>query len=125
MVVALDAQPAQGAVHRGKGLLQRVGLVGDPELEERAPLDDGLGAAGSVMPASSTTIRQSPGLLHQRLLDAELVDPLAQHRERQIEVPLGIGGDLLRLVELEGQVHAALEVEAPLERDAGDRWCRA
>ena len=75
---------------------------------------------GSVMPASSTTIRSSPGLLHQGLLDPELVDALAQHGEREIEVPLGIGRHLLRLIELEGEVHAALEVEAALERDPGD-----
>ena len=71
------------------------------------------------MPASSTTIRLSPTFWISGSVDAELVDPLAEHRERQVEVPLGIGRDLLRLIELEGEVHAALEVEAPLERHPG------
>jgi len=44
-----------------------------------------------------------------------------QHRQGQIQVLLGMGGDLLRLVELEGQVHAALEIEAALERNPRHR----
>ena len=51
-------------------------------------------------------------LLDHRLGDAELVDALPEHGEGEIEVALGIGGDLLGLVELQGEVHPALEVEA-------------
>ena len=55
-------------------------------------------------------------LLDHGLGDAELVDALAQHGQREVEVPLGIGGDLLGLIQLQGEVHAALQVEAELER---------
>ena len=51
-------------------------------------------------------------LLDHRLGDAELVDALPEHREGEVDVALGIGRDLLRLVELQREVHAALEVEA-------------
>ena len=117
--LTLHAQPAEHAVHGGKRLLQRAGLVGDAELEEGAPLDDRLGARGIGDAGQLDHDAVVARLLHQGLLDAELVDPLPEDRQRQIQVALGIGGDLLRLVELERQVHAALEVEAPLERDAG------
>ena len=100
----------------GQRLLQRLGLVGDPELEEGAPLHDGLGPGGL---GDAGQLDHDPGVAHlldQRLGDAELVDALPQHGEREIEVALGIGRDLLGLVELEGEVHPTLEVEAQLER---------
>ena len=59
-------------------------------------------------------------LLHHRLGDAELVDPLPEHGEREVDVAARVGRDPLALVELEGEVHAALEVEAALERHPGD-----
>ena len=76
-----------------------------------------LARAGSVIPASSTTIRLSPTFWMSGSVDAELVDALAKHGERKVEVALGIGRDLLRLVELEGEMHAALEVESQLQRN--------
>ena len=64
----------------------------------------------------------SPGPSGPRgLLDAELVDALPQHRQGEVA---GRAWDRRRpagLVELEGQVHAALEVEVPLERDSRHR----
>ena len=87
-------------------LLERVGLVGDAELEERAPLHDGLGPRRL---RDAGELDHDPAVAHlldERLGDAELVDPLPQHRERQVEIALRVGRDLLGLVELEGEVHA-------------------
>jgi hypothetical protein len=113
---APDPQAAERPVHRGNRFLQRVGLVGDAELEEGAPLHDGLGAGGVVDPRELDHDAVVAHHLGDGLGDAELVHPLAEDGERQIQIPLGIGRHLLRLVQLQGQVHPALEIEAELER---------
>ena len=75
-----------------------------------------LARAGSSMPASSTTIRSSP-----TFWISGSVTPNSSMRFRSTvsarsRSRFGIGGDLLGLVELQGEVHPALEVEAQLER---------
>ena len=114
--IALDAEPAERAVHRGQRLLERAGLVGDAELQERAALHDGLGAGGLGDAGQLDDDAAVAHLLDERLGHAELVDALAQHGEGKVEIALGVGRDLLRLVELEGEVHPALQIESQLER---------
>ena len=105
----------------GRRAVERAGLVGDAELEEGALLHDRAGALRVGDAGELDHDAVIADLLDQRLGDAELVDALAEHGEGQVDVLLGIGRDLLRLVELEGEVHAALEVEPVLDRLAEDR----
>src|SRR5262249_13356597 len=91
--------------------------VGDLELEERAALHDRLRPGRVADTGELDHDAVVADLLDDWFLDAELVDTLAEHREREVEIPLGIGRHLLALVELEREVHAALQIETPLERD--------
>ena len=63
-------------------------------------------------------MRSSPTLLHDGLGHAELVDARADDLERAIE-RLGLfGNGALGLVDLEREVHSALQIEPALERNA-------
>ena len=71
------------------------------------------------MPGSSTTMRSVADLLHHRLGDAELVDAIAHDLERAIDrLALVLAAPPLALVDLEREVHPALQVESLLERNA-------
>jgi hypothetical protein len=122
LVLAFDPEVPQGAIHGGKRLFQRSGLVGDLEFEECAPLHDAFGPGGIGDTGQLNHDPVVPHLLDQRLLHPELVDPLPQDGERQIEVLLGIGGHLLGLIQLEGEMHAALKIEAALQGHPGDGY---
>ena len=53
----------------------------------------------------------------QRPARADLVNSLAEGGGRQLEVASRVGGDLLGLVQLQGEVHSSLEIEPELERN--------
>src|SRR5690606_27372762 len=59
-------------------------------------------------------------LLDHRLGDAKLVDALHQHSASEIDVAGLVVRDPVALVELQLEVHAALQVETELERNPGD-----
>jgi hypothetical protein len=117
--LAFDSQIAEGPVHRRKDLLQRCRLVGDLELEKRAPLHDSLSPGGVGNAGELHHDAVVSDLLDHGLLDPELINSLAQHGQGQVQILLRVGGDLLGLVELEGQVHSALKIESALERHSG------
>ncbi len=76
---------------------------------------------GSVTPASELDHDPvAPDLLHHRLGDAELVGTLAEHLEGPLDIHRRVGRDLARLIELEREVHSALEVQAEPDRDPFD-----
>ena len=116
-----DAKRAQRAVHGRERLVERARPVGDAELEERRLLDDVHGALRIPDAGELDDDALVADLLDHRLLHAELVHPLAQHGEGEVDVARHVAGDPAALVELEPEVHAALEVETELERDAGLR----
>ena len=84
-----------------------------------------LARAGSVMPASSTTIRLSPTFWTSGSSTPNSSIRFRSTVKRQVEILLGIGGDLFGLIQLEGEMHPALKIEAPLERHPGDGRRRA
>jgi hypothetical protein len=77
-----------------------------------------LGAGRVVDPGELDDDAVGPDLLYHRLRDAELVDARADDLERPVERLGLVRHGALRLVDLEGQMHPALEVESALERDA-------
>ncbi|PKL93865.1 MAG: hypothetical protein CVV20_01490 [Gemmatimonadetes bacterium HGW-Gemmatimonadetes-1] len=111
----------QYSVHRREGVLECAGLVGDHEFEESRLCHDRLGS-GRVGDAGEldddSLVADS---LDHRLGHAELVDPLAQNGEREIDVPGRVRGYPHRLVEFETEVHPALQIEAAFERHPTDR----
>src|SRR5207249_5471046 len=59
--------------------------------------------------------------LHDGLGDAELVDPAPHHPLGALDGVGAVGDRTLRLVHLEGEVNAALEVETEVDGNAPDR----
>ncbi len=111
---------AERPVHRREASIQRAGLVGQTEFEEGGLLDDPFGATRVGDPGQLHHDPLTADLLDEGLGDPELVGPFPQHLNCPFDVLRGIGGHLVRLVELEGQVHAALEVEPVLDGDFFD-----
>ena len=106
-------------------LLERAALVGDQELEERL-LFDHLSGAGRVFDARNLD-DNSVGAdgLDDRLRNANAVDarPNRLHGASNRVLLVGHGDALLRVIDLEGEVGAALKVETLLERDTPrDEW---
>ena len=65
-------------------------------------------------------IRSLPAFWTTRLGDAELVDAGADDFERAIDRSALVGYGALGLIDLEREVHPALQIESTLQRDAPD-----
>ena len=98
--------------------LERLRLVGDLELEERRLLHHRLCTFGVVDARQLDDDAVGARLLDDGLAHAELVDAVADDRDRAVE-RLGLVRDgALRLVDREREVHAALQVKSALQRHA-------
>src|SRR5262249_30193614 len=104
--------------------LERLGLVGDLELEERLLLDElaralGVLNAGNLHDDAIVTL-----LLDDRFGNAEAVDTRANRLQRALDGlgPLVRSDGLLGVVDLEREVCTTLEVEAALQRNATTRY---
>jgi hypothetical protein len=113
-----DTQAPKRPVHGRQRLVERARPVRDAELQERRLLDDVHGPLGIPDAGELDHDPLVAHLLDHRFLHAELVHPLAEHGQGEVDVPRDVAGDPVRLVEFEAEVHAALEVEPELERDA-------
>ena len=113
--LGFDAHAAKHPIHGRQGFFQDPGFVGDLELEEGAALHDGLrsGRVSDSGELNDNTVVSH--LLNKRLGDAKLVDALAEHRQCELKISLGVGGNLLRLVQLQCEVHPTLKIEATLQ----------
>ncbi len=109
---------ANDLVQPRQDLVQGLRLVGNLELQERGLLHHRFGTLGIVDARELDDDAVVADLLHDRLGDAELVDARADDLERAIERIAHVGHRLLGLVDLEREVHAALQVESALERDS-------
>ena len=74
--------------------------------------------AGSVSPGSSTIEPAGAGDLHDGLGCSELVDARANDAFSATDRVGAIGDPSSRLIDFQGEVHAAAEVEAQLDRYA-------
>jgi hypothetical protein len=117
---AADARRLGGLIETCQHPLKRLGAIGDLELQERGFGDDRLGAFRIIDAGQLDHESVSADLLHHRLGDAELIDALTDHLQGAIERLRLVCDRLLGLVDLERQMHAALQVETLLEGDAPD-----
>jgi hypothetical protein len=98
--------------------LQRLRLIGDLEFQERGFLDHILGTARVVDARKLDDDAVIARLLDQRLGNTELVDAGPDHLESAVDCLTLVGDHAFRFVDLQREVHAALEIEPHLERDA-------
>ena len=93
----------------------------DLELEESGALDDRLRSVGVIDTGQLDDDPFGTHLLNRRLANTELVDPVADGRQRSLDrIGLGLGGErAVWVVDLDGQMHASLEIQAELESRLG------
>ncbi len=115
---ALDAGLTNRGIEPRERLLQRVGLVGDLELEERRAFDELRRALRVIDPRKLDDDPVGADLLDDRLGHAELVDAVAHDLERALDRLFLVRDGLPGFVDLEREVHPTLKVESLLERDA-------
>ena len=113
---ALSTSPEldQGAIHAGSAASSEFVLSVSRNSRRRSG-HDRLGALGFGDAASPPTIRSSPSAA-PRFGDAD--SSMRCEDSEASPMSRGVGGHLLRLIEPQFEVHATLQVEAPLERDA-------
>src|SRR5262249_53933606 len=107
-------------VEARKHLLERLSHVGDLELEIGTLLHDLHRALGIIDARQLNNDLTVAALLHDGLGHTELVDARADDLDRAVERLLSIRHHTLGLVNLERQVHSALQVESSLDRDSRD-----
>ncbi len=118
----LSGEPAllHDRVESRKHLFERLRLVGDLELEEGALLYDGHGALWVVDARQLDNDLAVAALLNDRLGDTELVDAGSDDLDGAIERLGSIRHRAFRLIDLEREVHSALEIQPSLQRDSRD-----
>ena len=106
-----------GAVQTRQCLFHLGGRDDQLPLEVRLPVDDLLGPFLVVQPGELHDDAVAAALLDQRLLHSECVDPCAQDLQAAVDRVLAefVGEAPVRVVDLQHEVHPALEVEAQLE----------
>ena len=103
----------QGRIDARQRFLQRLGLVGYLEFQERRFLDDVLGALWIVDAGKLDDDAVVASLLHDGLGNPELVDAVANDLERVVDGLALVRYRTLRVIDFKREVHPALEVEAP------------
>ena len=96
-------------------------FVGNLELQERRLLDNVGGTIGIVDARELDHDAITADLLHHWLRHAKLVDASANDLERAIEGRRLVGDRSSRLIDLEREMHAALQIQSFLERHATHR----
>ena len=107
-------------VEAWEDLLECVRLVGDLEFEERLVLRDLDGPLTVVDARDLDDDAVVPGLLDDRLGDAQPLDACADDLQRAVDRLCLVRDRALRVVDLEREVHTALQVETLPQRHSID-----
>src|SRR5688500_10763661 len=103
------------SVNARERFLQRLRLVRNLKLQERRLLDYVLGTLRVIDAGKLDDDAIVPGFLDERLRDAELIDSRSNDLESAIERLDLVGNPALRFVDLQREMHSALQIEPAFE----------